>query len=288
MVNRDEKRKSDVRDLPAVQESNQKWWTQHTMSYDWNEKLGIEKFTDAWFDEVDRRFVHGARLFAHDHTPFDRVIPFKELNGKRVLEIGCGMGYHSELLVRAGAKLTSVDISETSVNATRRRFELRALSADIMRMDAAQLDFPDGSFDFVWSWGVIHHSAYTAKIIREMSRVLRDRGQVRLMVYNLNGMSAYVAMMFSYLLGVWRGKSLDECLWSKTDGYMARYYSDDVLSDFMSVFFSEVQAQTFGQDVDAVPLPRRLRNFVMSFMSDRRIAELANRRGGFLFMTAIK
>lgn len=274
--------------LQNVQAANQEWWTRHTMSYDWNERIGIERYSSEWFDEADRRFIHGARLFAHGSQPFDKIIPFHEISGKRVLEIGCGMGYHSELMVRAGAQLTSIDISETSVMATRKRFELRGLLGTVQQMDAVKLDFPDAHFDFVWSWGVIHHSAQTALITKEIARVLRKGGEVRLMVYNLNGMPAYITLIMNYLIGFWRGKTLDECLWSNTDGFMARYYSSDMLSDLMNVNFSSVTAKTFGQDADAVPLPRRLRYPILRLMSKQRVADLANKRGSFLFVTAQK
>jgi len=155
-------------------------------------------------------------------------------------------------------------------------------------MDAVEMDFPDESFDFVWSWGVIHHSAQTVQIIKQISRVLRPGGEVRLMVYNLDGMSAYLALLSWFFHGFWRGKSIDETLWSKTDGFMARYFTKDILSDIMSAFFQNVTAQSFGQDVDAVPLPRQLRGLLLRAMSDERLAALSNRRGGFLFMTGQK
>jgi hypothetical protein len=69
---------------------------------------------------------------------------------------------------------------------------------------------------------------------------------------------------------------------------MARYFTQDILRDVMGVFFEKVTAQSFGQDVDAVPLPRQLRGLVIRAMSAERVAALANRRGGFLFMTGQK
>jgi 2-polyprenyl-3-methyl-5-hydroxy-6-metoxy-1,4-benzoquinol methylase len=272
----------------SIQASNEQLWTDYTMSYDWNDKVRLEQFTPQWFDEIDKRFVHGARLFAHSLTPFDNIIPFENLHGKRVLEIGCGMGYHSELLVRSGAVLTAIDLSDTSVDATRQRFSQRDLTGTILKMDAVNLDFPDQSFDFVWSWGVIHHSAETGRIIQEISRVLCKGGEARIMVYNLNGMSAYVTLAMNYLAGFWKGLTLDECLWKHTDGFMARYYTSDMLCDFMRVFFKHVSSATYGQDVDAVPLPRKLRYPLMRLMSQDRIAKLANERGGFLFVIAEK
>jgi len=72
-----------------------------------------------------------------------------------------GWELHTECLARAGALLTSIDISETSIEATRRRLQLKRLAAEIRRMDAQVLEFPDVYFDFVWFWGVVHHSAMT-------------------------------------------------------------------------------------------------------------------------------
>ena len=184
-----------------VQASNRQWWTVNTMSYDWNEKISAERFSADWFDEVDRRFIFAHRLFAHDERPFGRIIPFDAIRGRRVLEIGCGMGLHTEKLVRAGADVTTIDISQTSVDATARRMEIRGLKADVRRMDAEMLEFPDASFDFVWSWGVIHHSAMTGRIVRQIHRVLKAGGESRVMVYNLEGMPAYITMARRYYDG---------------------------------------------------------------------------------------
>jgi 2-polyprenyl-3-methyl-5-hydroxy-6-metoxy-1,4-benzoquinol methylase len=283
-----EKRQHSDTDLSGTQSGNRQWWTTHTMSYDWTDKIDNERFTDTWFNEIDRRFVHGTRLFAHDSHPFDRLIPFEQLKGRDVLEIGCGMGFHSELMLRAGANLTAIDISDTSVEATHRRLALRQLTARVERMDATTLEFSDRSFDFVWTWGVIHHSAQTARIVKEIERVLRPGGETRIMVYNINGMSAYATLVRDYLLGFWQGRSLDECLWKRSDGFMARYYSEDVLSDVMLAFFPHVTATTFGQDADAVPLPRQLRSIFLKMMSDEQLARRANTRGSLLFVTGRK
>ena len=39
-----------------AQASNQQWWTDNTMSYDWNERIPAERFSPQWFDEIDRKF----------------------------------------------------------------------------------------------------------------------------------------------------------------------------------------------------------------------------------------
>jgi 2-polyprenyl-3-methyl-5-hydroxy-6-metoxy-1,4-benzoquinol methylase len=275
-------------DLAGVQLNNQRWWTTHTMSYDWNDRLTQVQYSKEWFDEIDKRFVNGARLFAHGSQLFDRIIPFSELAGKRVLEIGCGMGLHTELMVRAGANVVAIDLSSTSVAATRARAELKGLRCDVRQMDAVSMDFPDSSFDFVWSWGVIHHSAHTGRIIKEIDRVLRPSGRVRAMVYNLGGMPAYIAMVTKYFWGFWLGRSLDEYLWQSTDGYSARFYSRDLLTDTFGIFFSDVAVVSFGQEADAIPLPGVLRRPIVRLISAERLRRMAAKRGAFLFVTASK
>ena len=52
------------------------------MSYDWKDKAAAERFSLAWFDDIDGRFIDAARLFAHDQAPFDRIIPFAALKGQ--------------------------------------------------------------------------------------------------------------------------------------------------------------------------------------------------------------
>jgi 2-polyprenyl-3-methyl-5-hydroxy-6-metoxy-1,4-benzoquinol methylase len=275
-------------DSGAVQRGNKSWWTAHTMSYDWGDKSALAPFTLPWFDDVDRRLLHAARLFSDGGNPFADAMNLAQISGKRVLEIGCGMGLHSEMLAGAGAKLTSIDLSPTSVKATKARLDLKRLGADVCEMDAEALDFPSEEFDLVWSWGVIHHSSRTGRIVREIARVLRPGGQARLMVYNLEGMPAYITLTTRYLLGFWRGRSLDEALWRSTDGFSARFYTRDEFADLLATFFDRVETRIFGQDADIVPLPGFLRRPVLKLIPLSQQRRLASRRGAFLFAIATK
>lgn len=281
-------KRSEGQGLLEIQKGNQQWWTDESMSYDWNNRITLEKYSLEWFDEIDRRFVYGARLFGHGEQPFDKVLPMSRLSGKRVLEIGCGMGLHSELIVRAGAELVAIDISKTSVDATQARMQLKGLVADVRQMDAVEVNFPDESFDFVWSWGVIHHSAFTGRIVREIERVLRPGGETRVMVYHLGGTPAYLVIALQYLGGFWRGKRLDDLLWRKTDGFMARYYTPDSLADLFYAFFEQVEINVYGQDADGLPLPRQLRKPLMRMIPQTTLARWANKRGGLIQAIATK
>ncbi|MDB5677043.1 class I SAM-dependent methyltransferase [Sphingomonas bacterium] len=284
--------KKTTADLVAIdrqerQAGNQEWWTENTMSYDWKAKAPGEPFSDAWFDDIDRRFLFGARLFSPAANPFVEMMDLANLAGKRVLEIGCGMGMHSEMLLKAGAKLTSVDISPTSAHATTKRLALRGLSGDVRQMDAEQLDFPDATFDLVWSWGVIHHSSSTTRVLSQIDRVLKPGGEARIMVYALDGMSAYITLA-KYMFSFWRRRNIDEMLWRDADGFTARFYTRDNWRDLLSLFFVDTKMVLCGQDADAVPLPRQLRMPLLKLFSAERLRAMAARRGSMLFSVSRK
>jgi len=281
------KASADAVAVGEAQAGNRAWWTANTMSYDWKDRISREPLSREWFDEVDRRFIESARHFAHSDRPFGRIIPFDAIAGKRVLEVGCGMGLHTELMARAGAHVTAIDISPKSVAATKARLALRGVQADVREADAEAIDF-DEAFEFIWSWGVIHHSARTGRVLRNLHAALTPGGQLRFMVYSLEGMQSYAVIVSRYLLGFWRGQSLDEILWRSTDGYLARYFTRDSLADLCRTFFDDVEVEVFGLEADAVPLPAPLRRLVRPLVSDRYIERAVRKRGAFLFATATK
>src|SRR5262249_8388162 len=139
-----------------------------------------------------------------------------------------------------------------------------------------------------WSWGVIHHSSRTGRIVREIERILRPGGSARIMVYNLEGMPAYVTLATRYLLGFWWGRSLDELLWRSTDGFTARCYTRDGLADVLATFFDHVEMTVLGQDADVVPLPGGLRRQVLKLIPLSHQRAIVRRRGAFLFAIARK
>jgi SAM-dependent methyltransferase len=282
-----EQKRSEELAVESVQQGNKRWWTENTMSYDWHNEIGAPRFSLEWYDAVDRGFLAGARLYGSDATPFDRIIPFDLLAGKEVLEIGCGMGFHTELMTRAGARVTAVDLSPTSVEATRRRLELKGLSARVMEGDAENLPFPSASFDFVWSWGVIHHSSRTGRAVRQIARVLRPNGECRIMVYNRLSTWAYSILVRDHLFkGRFLRHSFEETLYSSSDGFSARFYVREQFEDLCRGFFQDVSSEIMGQESDVVPLPRQLRKYALRLLPLSYLKTAQAARGSFIFLTA--
>ncbi len=118
---------------------------------------------------------------------------FQSAAGKRVLEIGVGMGADFVRWVRAGAVATGIDLTERAVTLTRHRLEQEGLKADVRVADAEALPFADGQFDIVYSWGVLHHTPNPEQALNEAQRVLAPGGELRVMLYNRHSWVALAA-----------------------------------------------------------------------------------------------
>ncbi|HVQ38798.1 MAG TPA: class I SAM-dependent methyltransferase [Pyrinomonadaceae bacterium] len=141
------------------------------------------KFADA--APGTRRFyelVEAHRYTTEWHIP--TAADFSSACGLKVLEIGCGLGTDGAQFAAAGADYTGVDLTDAAVGLARKRFELFGLSGKFLPADAENLEFPDESFDLVYSHGVLHHTPDTERAIREVHRVLRPGGRAIVMLYH--------------------------------------------------------------------------------------------------------
>src|SRR2546428_2262803 len=102
---------------------------------------------------------------------------FAGAKGKRVLEIGCGLGTDGAQFAGAGADYTGVDLTDAAVELAQRHFALFNLSGSFRTADVENLDFPDESFDLVYAHGVLHHTPDPRQAVREIHRVLRPGGR---------------------------------------------------------------------------------------------------------------
>lgn len=108
------------------------------------------------------------------------------VRGKKVLEIGFGMGTDHLNLARNGAQMTGVDLTPRNREVTQNRLALYGFQSDLRTADAENLDFEDGTFDLIYSFGVIHHTPDTSKAIAEIHRVLKPGGKCWVTVYHRN------------------------------------------------------------------------------------------------------
>src|SRR5437773_4600274 len=137
--------------------------------------------TKAYFDEVEAR-----KYFVEPHIPL--FAEFERWNGKKVLEIGCGIGTDTISFARAGAQVTVAELSDQSLAVAKQRAGVFGLSDRVAfyNGNAEELSsfVPVEPHDLVYSFGVIHHSPHPEQILAEATKYLKTGGTIKLMVYN--------------------------------------------------------------------------------------------------------
>ena len=137
--------------------------------------------TKEYFDEVERR-----KYMVEPHIP--AFADFERWRGKRVLEIGCGIGTDTMNFARHGARVTAVDLSEKSLTLARRRAQVFGLedSIEFIQADAERLSerVPGEPYDLIYSFGVIHHTPHPERVIAQLPQYLKPETTVKIMVYN--------------------------------------------------------------------------------------------------------
>ena len=122
--------------------------------------------------------------------------------GKQVLEVGAGIGTDARRLIGSGARYTGINIDRGSTEATARALRLFALPGVSLQRDACALDFSDGVFDVIYSFGVLQHIPEGARAVAEIERVLAPGGELLVMLYNRSSINYRLEIMLLRRLGV--------------------------------------------------------------------------------------
>ncbi len=105
----------------------------------------------------------------------------EQLKGKLVLDVGCGMGRFSDVVSTWGATVVGIDLSRAvdsaQCNIGRRK------NVHIAQADIYQLPFRQGTFDFVFSIGDLHHTPNTKAAFDKLPELLRKDGKIAVWVY---------------------------------------------------------------------------------------------------------
>jgi SAM-dependent methyltransferase len=188
----------------------------------------------------------GYRAQSEERYRLEPFIPpfadFSSARGRRVLEIGVGLGADHQRFAESGALLSGIDLTERAVEHTQRRLALFGLSSELAVGDAERLSFEDKTFDIVYSWGVLHHSPDTPQAVSEVYRVLKPGGKALIMVYHKWSMVGVMLWIrYALLAGrPWRGLRGIYAEHLESPGTKAYSYSEarDIFSQFSSVTMS--------------------------------------------------
>ena len=99
------------------------------------------------------------------------------LAGKRILDVGCGLGESSVYFALRGARVTATDISPGMVDLTRRLAKHHGVDVEGVVSSAESLNVPDGEFDFVYAANLLHHVADRNVFLATVVKALKPGGR---------------------------------------------------------------------------------------------------------------
>jgi len=173
----------------------------------------------------------------------------QDLKGKRLLEIGLGYGTLGQIIAQRGCQYHGLDIADGPVEMMRYRLALLGQEAGgrVQKGSALDIPYPEGTFDYVYSIGCLHHTGDLPKAVSEVHRVLAAGGKAVVMLYNRFSFRQLAQLPTRYM---WEILTRRRRRGSFRDAVRARYDSNSAgdaapHTDFVSR--SEVRQHLFGR-----------------------------------------
>jgi ubiquinone/menaquinone biosynthesis C-methylase UbiE len=205
-----------------------------------------DQFTRDYFEQIEQ-WRYADQPFIHSFAQFTRY------HGKRVLEVGFGAGTDFIQWLRAGAKVSGVDLTEEALaNLTHRIGVYHLPEPESLQVtDAESLPFPANTFDLGYSWGVLHHTPNTEKAIAELVRVIRPGGEIKIMLYNRRALCTFKHWVRFALLKGKPWKSFRWVLWHHMESIGTKGYTRAEIRKILTPLgLTEIQIETFVTSYD--------------------------------------
>jgi ubiquinone/menaquinone biosynthesis C-methylase UbiE len=242
--------------------------------------------TREYFEEVKAR-----KYFVEPHIP--GFAEFERWNGKRVLEIGCGIGTDTISFAEHGARVTAVDLSEKSIALARQRAEVYGQqdSVEFYNGNSEELSsfVPVSTYDLVYSFGVIHHTPHPERVLNQIRKYMSAETELRLMVYSK---ASYKLFQIMREEGVWDLSRLDELIARNSEaqtGCPVTYtYTYDEARELLKGFeiLEMHKAHIFTWDVDAYKNYEYKKDAAWAGVSDEQLENLEKELGWHLLIRA--
>lgn len=125
----------------------------------------------------------------HDINPLRLAYVDKlaHINGKKVLDVGCGGGILAEAMCKAGAQVSAIDMAEASLNVARLHALESELEIDYLQISAEEYaDQNESSFDVVTCLEMLEHVPDPASVVQSCARLVKPGGYVFFSTINRN------------------------------------------------------------------------------------------------------
>jgi len=185
--------------LPPMSQSTTTTPQLEQVSAFWNANLCGSHFIDT--EIYTEKFFEDYRELRYRKTHhLLSVIDWEEARGKKLLEVGLGVGADATMWARHGAIYTGIDLTEEASFATNKHFDYLGLQGTIEQGNAESMRFEDNSFDMVYSHGVLHHSPSIEKTFAEIHRTLKPGGKFIVMLYAKGSFNYWVRIQLWFRL----------------------------------------------------------------------------------------
>ena len=215
---------------------NKEWWNNNPMTYlDWDlkKKQRIVRQKKG-FEELNKSYLETNPFLK---KKFSKLKKKNFLKKKITLDLGCGWGTSAILLSNYAKKVYAIDISEKSIKGAKQNIKFNSKKKiSIKQMDGEILKFKNNFFDYVYSWGVIHHSQNPNKIFQNIFNKLNKNGKFFFMVYNKTSLRYYCLGLYYlfFKLKIIAGYNLDTVQKFFTDGFYHKHYTSNSLFDILN------------------------------------------------------
>lgn len=159
---------------PVLVNEIAEYWDRHPHGLQFLHNRNVEVGSREFFDEV--RPQMDCYRFPYVMARIEREAA--GLQGKHLLEIGCGLGFDAVAFMKRGVRVTATDVTPLNVELAKRHFALEGTTPEAAQVeDAYNLSFADATFDAVYSCGVLSHMEDPASALQAIRRVLKPGGR---------------------------------------------------------------------------------------------------------------
>ena len=118
----------------------------------------------------------------------------------KTLEVGCGNGTYSKILILEAENLTTTDFSDEMVAVAKERLK-RVENVSVEKANCFNLSYPDSSFNTVFMANLLHIIREPEKAVAEGKRVLKKNGKLIVISFTTEGMTFFnrLGMIYRYL-----------------------------------------------------------------------------------------
>jgi ubiquinone/menaquinone biosynthesis C-methylase UbiE len=152
--------------------------------------------------QVNGKTWGSKEFFAEIKPPHDKayayanqILNLANLEGRSLLELGCGIGLDTVEFARHGAEVTAIDLAPNCIDLAKRFLTYRNLTATFGIGNAEELPYPPDIFDVVIARGLFMYTPNDSRVVDEIFRVLKPGGEANILLHNRFSWYVFLAKM---------------------------------------------------------------------------------------------